>query len=365
MYDINGSSKDSNYGINGSINFTMEISENNQPPIEHLVFYYNANVPSMLYMIEYAGYGLQGTITDAVSGEPVAAVIKVDDLMPIYSDPEVGDYHKFLLGERYTVTIEANGYHSQTIEDVDVYDNDTAILNVALQPQSGHFAYKFASSRIPDNNPDDEGNTKAALGKPDSINYSIGKNGWVVLDMQIPFLDYEGNDIIVFEGDDSPEDYSCYVSETMDGPWELLGEGSGTSYFDLSQSSLEQAQFVKIVDDGDGLQNQDDAGFDLDAVEIIDHFVGNLSQLLIEPEFLISPNPVKDQLEISFLINDAADISVEIIDISGKIVFKNLTYSAKPGVNKIDLNVEYLLNGIYLVKINSCNKNYYQKIIRQ
>ncbi len=59
--------------------------------------YYDSNYPAMLAMIEYAGYGLEGTVTDAISGDPVAAIVLVEDYMQTYSDPTVGDYHKYVL----------------------------------------------------------------------------------------------------------------------------------------------------------------------------------------------------------------------------------------------------------------------------
>ncbi|NNG27375.1 MAG: T9SS type A sorting domain-containing protein, partial [Ignavibacteriaceae bacterium] len=70
-----------------------------------------------------------------------------------------------------------------------------------------------------------------------------------------------------YEGDTSPEIYYCYAGQTIDGPWILLGTGNGTTQFDLSTSGLANAQFFKIVDDGDGTANVPDAGFDLDAIE--------------------------------------------------------------------------------------------------
>ena len=272
MYPINGSSKDSNYGIMGSISWSMEISYNKQPPSSQIMMYYNYNEPAMLSMIEYSGYGLQGTITDVNTGDPVQAIVYVEDYFQTYNDPIVGDYHKYVLPGTYSITVSANGYETQTINGVVVSDyTSVATTDFQLTPSSGDYAYRIASCRIPNNNSADEGNTQAVFGEPDNVNYSIGKNGWVVIDVQKPIVDGEGSEFIVYEGDASEEGYTCYASVSKDGPWISLGAGSGTTGFDFSNAMINNAQYIKIIDDGDGAATANNAGFDLDAVEIIEH----------------------------------------------------------------------------------------------
>jgi PKD repeat protein len=269
MYAINGSTKDSNYGIQGSITWSMEISYSKQPPASQIMMYYNYNYPSMISMIEHAGYGVQGTITDATNGNPVTAVVFVDDYMQCYSDPTAGDYHKYILPGTYSIKVVANGYQTQTIDNVVVTSNNATTTDFQLQPLDGQYVYKFSASQIAGNNEADEGNTKAVIGPPDNIYYSIGKGGWCILDMQFPVTDGAGPDIRVHEGSSSSEAYSLYAGETIDGPWLSMGTGTGTADFDLDLSGLPEAQFIKIVDDGDGSGNVADAGFDLDAIEVL------------------------------------------------------------------------------------------------
>jgi hypothetical protein len=87
--------------------------------------------------------------------------------------------------------------------------------------------------------------------------------------MQNPINDGAGYDLIVYEGDSSPEGYNCYAGETIDGPWQLLGTGTGTTQFDLAASGLTEAQYLRILDDGDGTAIAPNAGFDLDAIETL------------------------------------------------------------------------------------------------
>jgi len=268
MYPINGSSKDTNYGMMGSISWSMEISYSKHPPPSQIMLYYNRNKPAMLSMIEYSGYGLEGIVTNAETGEPVRAIVWVDDYFPTYTDSAIGDYHKYVLPGIYSITITANGYESQTVNDIIVPSSGSAITDFQLQPitEPTYYGYKFSASQIPGNNTADEGNTPACLGAPDNINYSIGKDGWCIIDMQYPIIDGSYNDFTVFEGDTSPEGFTCLVSQMIDGPYISVGTGFGTTEFDISASGLSEVQFIKILDDGDGAASVPDAGFDLDAI---------------------------------------------------------------------------------------------------
>ena len=270
MYAINGSTKDGNYGVMGSISWSIEISNSKQPPTSQIMQYYNWNYPSMMALIEYSGYGLEGIVTDATTNNPVTATVFVNNYYPTYTDPTAGDYHKYVLPGTYSITVVANGYQTQTINNVVVTANNSTVTNFQLQPGGGQYIYRFASSQIPDNNYADEGLTPAVIGPPDNINYSMGKNGWCVLDMQYPIPDGSGADFTVYEGDTSPEGYYCYVGQSIDGPWILLGTGNGTTQFDLTSSGLTEAQFIKILDDGDGTAITANAGFDLDAIKATD-----------------------------------------------------------------------------------------------
>jgi hypothetical protein len=270
MYPINGSSKDYYYAVAGSIGWTMEISYNKQPPTSQIQYYYELNEPAMLMTIEHSGYGLQGTVTDAVTGEPLAAMVWINDFYPAFCDPQVGDFHKYVLAGSYTVTVTANGYLPQAQANVTVSSEGATTVNFQLQPGGGYYAWRIPNCMIPDNNFDDEGYTPGALGAPDNIRYSIGRAGWVVLDMQEPILDGPGSELTVYENDSDPEGYVCYAAATMDGPWIFLGNGTGNTTFNFTQAGLSEARYIKIVDDGNGSASGNNAGFDLDAIEALE-----------------------------------------------------------------------------------------------
>ncbi len=274
MYAINGSTKDSNYGAMGSISWSMEISYDKHPPASQIMMFYNYNKPSMIAMIEYSGYGLEGTVTDAVTGDPVAASVFVNDFIPTFTDPVVGDYHKYVLAGTYDILIKANGYQDKLVEDVTVGSMTSTVTDIELDPLEHQSVHRIISCQIPGNNHADEGYTWAVIGQPDNQYYSIGKNGWIVVDMLDIVFDGAGPDVMVFEGDGSAEGYTLYAGESMDGPWHSMGDGNGTAEFDFENCAISEAKYFKIEDDGDGSSSGNDIGFDLDAMQALSSVTG-------------------------------------------------------------------------------------------
>ncbi|MEI7727706.1 MAG: M14 family zinc carboxypeptidase, partial [Bacteroidota bacterium] len=269
MYAINGSTKDFQYGSLGNIGWSIEISVDKQPPSSQINYYYNANKPAMLAIINQCAWGVSGIITDSVTGEPVRATVSVNNLYAVYTDPLVGDYHKYVVPGTYTIKVSANGYKSKTITNVAVPTQGTTTVNVQLDPAPNHFAYKVMSCRIPGNNFGDEGYTPGAIGIPDSIPYSLGKNGWIVLDMGDTIFNGPGMDFKVIQAGTTAKAYTVSGGNNMDGPFTTIGVGNGTTSFDLNTVPLTKVRYLQIKDNGAGSAYGVGAGFNLDAVEMV------------------------------------------------------------------------------------------------
>jgi hypothetical protein len=103
---------------------------------------------------------------------------------------------------------------------------------------------------------------------------SLG-GGYVIVDMGANelILDEEGDDLRVYEkdqifyGKDTPEAYEVFVSQDMQ-TWESLGEGLGTDEFDLADSKLNWARYVKI-EDRETTTTGREPGSDIDAIEAL------------------------------------------------------------------------------------------------
>jgi hypothetical protein len=97
------------------------------------------------------------------------------------------------------------------------------------------------------------------------------------------------------------------------------------------------------------------SGFDLDAVGVINQLYNtNIFQAKDFP-FLVYPNPINAQQNL--IINNLNNASVSINDLQGKTLF---TDEAK---DRLEIENNFLLSGIYILNISQQNKVYHQKII--
>lgn len=114
---------------------TIEVSDAYILPTNQLLAHWNYNYRSLLNYIEQAGYGLHGLVTDSASGEPLNASVYISgfdkDSSNVYTDPQVGDYHRLLKSGNYNVTYSASGYIPKTFA-VQVTDRKKTVLDVKL-----------------------------------------------------------------------------------------------------------------------------------------------------------------------------------------------------------------------------------------
>lgn len=269
MYPINGSTKDFVYGELGSVGWSVEISNNKQPPASQISMYYNYNSPAMTEMINRSGWGVEGIVTDSATGDAVRAIVWVGNYFPVYNDPEVGDFHKFVLPGTYTIRVEANGYKTKSIPGVLVPSGGSVFTGVELVQEACWSGYKVSSCQIPGNNFGDVGFTPGSLGRADSVAYALGKSGWIVVDMGDTIFDGVGDDFRVIQHGTPGKPLLVSGSNHKDGPFTTIGEGIGTTTFDLGVTALQKCRYIKVVDMGTGSSYGPGIGFNLDAIEMI------------------------------------------------------------------------------------------------
>jgi hypothetical protein len=151
-YPISGGSQDWSLLYTGCFELTLELSFTKFPAASTLQNYWSQNRESMLQYVESANWGVRGVVTRSTDGAPVAAKVTMvapapsptpdanhPSTLPVYSDGDVGDFHRMLLPGTYTLRFEAPGYQTQTISNVVVAakTNDpqaTTRLDVQLVP---------------------------------------------------------------------------------------------------------------------------------------------------------------------------------------------------------------------------------------
>ena len=84
---------------------------------------------------------------------------------------------------------------------------------------------------------------------------------------------------------------------------------------------MSSARFIRIKDDGDGLQTGQDAGFDLDAIEAVELPSGMDTEHMQRGNLFIYPNPADD---VVYIINPVPKSAgrVEVYDLSGRLIIQ-------------------------------------------
>ncbi|MFQ5495779.1 MAG: ankyrin repeat domain-containing protein, partial [Phycisphaerae bacterium] len=132
-YAISGGMQDWSYRYMGCNEVTIELSNNKQPAAASISTYWNDNRQSMLNFIDTCLMGVRGVVTDAVTGLPLAATVRVSGRNhEVYTDPDVGDYHRMLLPGTYELSIEADGHDTLTNPAVPVGGGGATRWDVTL-----------------------------------------------------------------------------------------------------------------------------------------------------------------------------------------------------------------------------------------
>jgi|GEM_PF-1132611 len=135
-YPAPGSLQDWSYHVNSCVDLTIEISNTQTPPASQLPQLWADNREAMLYLIRQAGWGVQGVVTDSLSGAPLNRVqVSVSGTgKPVYTDSLAGDYHRMLMTGYYSLTFTKSGYAPKTFANVRIRLDSLTNLDAALSP---------------------------------------------------------------------------------------------------------------------------------------------------------------------------------------------------------------------------------------
>jgi hypothetical protein len=139
-YTISGGRQDYMNYWHGCREVTMEISSTKLLPANQLPAYWGYLRAGILDWAEQTLYGIRGVVTDANSGLPMQAMVRLighdsdADSSMVHTDPDVGDYHRMINPGTYDVEFSAPGYYPDTVYSVSVVDQQTARVDVSLTP---------------------------------------------------------------------------------------------------------------------------------------------------------------------------------------------------------------------------------------
>jgi len=135
-YTIAGGRQDYISYFKGGRETTIELSSTKLLPPNQLPNLWNYNRAAMLTYFEQAYYGIKGIVTDARTGQPLAATITVlnhdIDSSRVFTDRDVGDYQRMIDAGIYDLRFTAAGYNPQTVNNVSVNDRSVTIVDVQL-----------------------------------------------------------------------------------------------------------------------------------------------------------------------------------------------------------------------------------------
>jgi hypothetical protein len=135
-YTVNGALQDYLTYFRGGRDVTIELTHGISSPAE-LPLYWEYNRVSLLDYLENARYGIRGLVTEYVTGVPIDATITVldhdIDSSRVFTNPDVGDYHRMIEAGVYNLEFSAFGYITDTIEDVIVSDGYVTTVDVEME----------------------------------------------------------------------------------------------------------------------------------------------------------------------------------------------------------------------------------------
>ena len=118
---------------------TVELDTNFVTPSSDLNDIWEYNRRSLLGYLENALYGIHGRITDAVSNNPVRAMIFIEghdkDNSHVFSDSLYGFFTRLLEPGSWDLKITADGYRDTIINNVDVRSGEVTNLLINIKPE--------------------------------------------------------------------------------------------------------------------------------------------------------------------------------------------------------------------------------------
>jgi len=156
----------------------------------------------------------------------------------------------------------------------------------------------------------------------------------------LPIVDL-GEDINIVEGDTITFDVT---NLNMTYSWST---GESTPTIRVSQAGV----YSVTVTNSEGCSAID---------EILVSVGTNVEEVPIHDIFKLSPNPGQNILTITYLAKTGIDYEIEIIDLTGKIIFSEMVYQKNHLVN-----TQFMPSGIYLVRLKTKNNFGVKKWIKQ
>ncbi len=290
---------------------TIELSDSKLLAASQLPAHWTYNKQSFLQYMENAFYGIKGLVTDT-AGNPVKAMIKVNghdaDHSEVYSDSLTGTYVRMLSAGTYSLTITADSFYTQTMNNVVVTNLTSTNLNIQLVPNHP-VPVEFTSF------------TAVVKDGSVSLNWSTSTE-----------TNNKGFEV---------------ERQSSNGKWSTLGfiSGNGTStemhnysFIDNSVSGILKYRLKQIDFDGSFKYSNE--------VEV----ETTPSAFSLQQNY---PNPFNPVTTIKYSVPSTQHVALSVYNLLGQKVASLVNEVKTAGNYKIDFDASKLSSGIYLYKFEA------------
>ncbi len=166
-----------------------------------------------------------------------------------------------------------------------------------------------------------------------------------------PYADLAANGTLVHTHDITFSATGCYTLMVYDAYGDGINAGTGAGNYNLKNAANE------VVVSSNGVFGKEDRK------------VFNLSSLVgVEDNatitsLIISPNPAKNNVQLSLNLNESKNVNVSIYNSLGAVVFSSNKGQLSSGSHSIDINVSSFAKGIYYLNLQLGENNIAKKIV--
>lgn len=188
--------------------------------------------------------------------------------------------------------------------------------------------------------------------------FNTNTNDWDFLArVDMPFTTAHLTDYMVFDFSDDIELLKIPANSSIQ-VW-VGHEADPTPV--IIASAQETIPQISLVEIGGGTQ-----GFVLNApmISVVEYPASGvgLTELTNGTEFTLSPNPTKDLTTLSLSLEKAGDVTVRVIDVTGKVVYTS-NNQATAGQNNFQVPVSTLNSGLYTVEVVTATSKGTKKLL--
>lgn len=339
-YPISGGRQDYMTYFHQAREVTMEISDDKMPPASTLPEYWDYNREALFSYMEACLHGIRGVVTNEW-GNPLKAMVEVvghdqvQDSSMVFTDADVGDYHRMIDTGTYDLRFSAVGYRDTTISDIRVKHNMVQRTDVVM-----HRAAPPKLSFFPDTLTADMG-----MDQKDTLRLTMkntgGMDAQVLLEVQDSTLNpWLKPGFIQKNIESGNQDTLIYQVETPEADT-LLQTNILVSLKGYQRDTLIPVRIR--VDMSHGLEEQGAVG-----------------------RFLCYPNPFHGLLRVEVgLRREIKNFEIHLADAQGRIVYTVEKAYATPGLQQFNLNLggKSLPPGVYYIRIRAGSQSLTRKLL--